>query len=141
MPRRTIVSSLAPLLAPAAACAIALAAAALPAGCASTPPRPARINHVVFFTLANPADADALIRECDERLATIPGITSYYCGPPLDTGRETVLADYDVGFYVGFDSLDDYENYIEHPQHQAMVADWRPRLESLHVRDVVDETR
>ena len=48
----------------------------LPA-CAATPsnpPRPARINHVVFFKLQNPNDAVELINDCDAKLAAIPGV-------------------------------------------------------------------
>jgi len=38
-------------------------------GCAATPavpPRPALINHVVFFKLKSPATAEELIADCDE---------------------------------------------------------------------------
>ncbi len=37
-------------------------------GCEATPavpPRPALINHVVFFKLKSPATADELIADCD----------------------------------------------------------------------------
>lgn len=108
--------------------------------CASTPHRPARINHVAYFVLQNPDDAAALIADCDDMVAQIPGITSYYCGTPLDTGRETVDGNYDVGFYVGFDTEDDLAAYVVHPAHVALVETWRPRLASLRVHDVLDET-
>lgn len=104
-------------------------------------PRTALINHVVFFDLKDPADAPALIRDCDRRLATIPGVSSYFCGRHVDTGRATVDSDYDVGFYVGFESREDYAAYVEHPAHVALVNEWRPRFESIVVRDVLDETR
>ena len=108
--------------------------------CASTPHRPARINHVAYFILQNPADADELIADCDRMVTEIPGITSYYCGTPFDTGRDTVDGNYDVGFYVGFDTEDDLRTYVAHPSHVELVAKWRPRLESLRVHDVLDET-
>ena len=116
---------------------------ALLAGCATTPdhpPRPAAINHVVFFKLKDPMQARELIADCDARLSTIPGVVSYYCGPPIDTGRETVDADYDVGFYVGFASESDYAAYVAHPSHLELVAEWRPRFQSLRVHDILDET-
>ncbi|MEE8130648.1 MAG: Dabb family protein [Vicinamibacterales bacterium] len=112
-------------------------------GCAATsanPPRPARINHVVFFKLKNPEDAVKLIHDCDTKLATIPGVIAYFAGPHLETGRASVDADYDVGFYVGFMREDAYRGYVEHPAHIAVVEKWKPRLESLLVRDVLDET-
>ena len=120
---------------------------ALLAGCAtnqglppSPPPRPAAINHVVFFKLVDPTQADALIAACDARLATIPGVVSYYCGPPIDTGRDTVDADYDVGFYVGFASEADYAAYVSHPSHLELVTEWRPRFQWLRVHDILDPT-
>ena len=62
-------------------------------GCASSwanPPRPTRINHVVFFKLKNPEDAVKLIHDCDTKLATIPGVVAYFAGPHLETGRASV---------------------------------------------------
>ena len=96
---------------------------------------------MVFFKLKDPAEAQALIHDCDARLSVIPGIVSYYAGKHLDTGRTTVDDNYDVGFYVGFMTIEDYQGYIEHPNHQAVVSEWRPRLEWLRVHDVLDETR
>jgi hypothetical protein len=112
-------------------------------GCAASwanPPRPARINHVVFFKLKNSEDAVKLIYDCDTKLATIPGVVAYFAGPHLETGRASVASDYDVGFYVGFMREDAYRAYVEHPSHIAVVEKWKPRLESLFVRDVLDET-
>ncbi len=114
----------------------------LPA-CAATPsnpPRPARINHVVFFKLQNPNDAVELINDCDAKLAAIPGVVAYFAGPHLETGRATVDSDYDVGLYVGFMTEDAYRAYVEHPSHIEVVAKWKPALEWLLVRDVLDET-
>ncbi len=116
------------------------------AGCASITressraPRPALINHVVFVSLNDPADAPALIAACDARLATIPTASSYHAGQHVDTGRDAVIHDYDVGIFIGFDSLEDYAAYVDHPQHVALVSDWRPKIKALIVRDVQDET-
>lgn len=119
-------------------------AVSMAAGCATAhrgaPPRPARINHVVLFKLKNPADAAELIADCDRLLARIPGIVSYFAGPPLDTGRATVDGDYHVGFFVGFQTEDDYANYVQHPQHIAAVNKWRPRWQWIRVHDVIDDS-
>lgn len=119
---------------------LAAALLSLPA-CVNDTKRTAIVNHPVFFTLNDPTDADELIRDCDAQIQTIPTVVSYYCGKPVDTGRATVLADYHVGLYVGFASVDGYRAYVEHPQHQALVEAWGPRCESIAVRDVLDEAR
>lgn len=104
-------------------------------------PRVARINHLAFFKLKNPADAAELIADCDAQLGTLPMVTMYYCGQHMDTGRgERVDSNFDVGFFVGFESTDDYADYVEHPNHQALVAKWQPRWEWIRVQDVLDET-
>lgn len=107
---------------------------------AAAPRRPARINHLAFFKLKSPAEAPQLIADCDAQLSIIPGVVSYYCGTHLQTGRTNVDSDYDVGFYVGFDSEEDYQKYVNHPNHIALVERWKPRWEWIRVQDVLDET-
>ena len=112
-------------------------------GCAADPmpTTKATINHPVFFKLKDPSDAEALIRDCNAQLATIPNIHWYYCGRPLETGRTSVDLDFDVALCVGFDTLDDYRVYVQHPAHRAIVADWKSKLQWLRVHDVLDEPR
>jgi len=121
---------------------VVVAGVAATGGCASrgdvAPAAPGRINHVVFFELENAAEAEALIAE-SLRLGAIPGVTACYAGRHIDTGRDTVLQDYDVGFFVAFDSEEDYASYVIHPDHVALVEKWRPRLTALRVYDVLDE--
>ncbi|MCC6906534.1 MAG: Dabb family protein [Phycisphaerales bacterium] len=104
------------------------------------PPRPARINHLAFFKLKNAEEALELIADCDEQLAVIPGVVSYYCGTHLDVGRSNVDGDYDVGFYVGFEDEEAYRTYVNHPSHVALVEKWKPRWEWIRVHDVLDES-
>ena len=104
-------------------------------------PRPALISHVVFFKLQDPSGAPALIDACDDMLSGIPGVVSYAAGRHIDTGRPTVDGDYDVGLYIGFDSEDAYAGYVDHPQHVALVNEWKPRLAWLRVYDIHDPTR
>ena len=111
-------------------------------GCGGAPaPRPATFNHIVFFKLKDPAEAESLIKVCDERLGTIPGVVSYFCGSHFDIGRENVDSDYDVGFYVGFDTEEDYRAYLAHPDHVGVVKEWRPKFQWLRIYDVGDETK
>lgn len=114
-------------------------------GCAATassqagaPARPAAINHFVAFKLVNPADADELIADCDAYLRTIPGVVSYFAGRHHETGRASVYRAYDVGFFVGFNSDEDYAVYVDHPNHVQVVRKWQPRLEWLRVYDIWD---
>jgi len=109
-------------------------------GCTAPAPRPAIISHVVFVELVDPADTPAVIADCDAMLSTIPGVVSYAAGPPLDTGRDTVLADYHVGLYIGFDTEADYTHYVNHPDHTGLVAKWKPRITALRVYDYQDVT-
>lgn len=112
-------------------------------GCACTgqrPDRPALISHIVFIDLKDPADFQELLRDSDEMLQTIPTVSSYAAGAHLETGRDSVLHDYDLVIYLGFDSEDDLAAYVEHEQHKATVTKWKDRMESLRVYDMRDPT-
>ena len=106
----------------------------------SAPMRPAVINHVVFFKLQDPADADVLLADCESMLGQIPGVVALYAGRHIETGRPTVDSNYDVGIYVGFMDEAAYAGYVEHPSHLELVKKWQPRLQWLRVYDVLDET-
>lgn len=104
-------------------------------------PRPAAISHFVFAKLKNPDDASELIADCDAMLGTLPMVAAYACGRHLDTGRGApVDANYDVGMYMGFATVEDYNAYVDHPSHVAIVTKWQPRWEWLRVQDVSDPT-
>lgn len=121
-----------------------LALAFLLGGCAASPaagpPRPARICHIVLITLHDKADLPALQAECDRDLAAIPGVTCFAAGPHIDTGRPTVLTDYHLALVIGFETADDYAVYVAHPLHTTLVERWKPRIASLRVYDILDET-
>lgn len=110
-------------------------------GCAQHAPRPALISHVVFIEVHDKADIPMLLAESDAALASIPGVVSYAAGEHLETGRPTVLHDYDLGLYIGFDSESAYAEYVSHPAHVGFVERWKPRLKALRVYDIHDPTR
>lgn len=119
--------------------------AALLTGCstcprAGAPERPAPINHIVFAKLKDPGQTQELLADCDARLAAIPSIRAFHAGTRLDTGRETVIADYDVALSIFFDDEAGYAAYVEHPDHVELVRKWQPRLVWLHIYDVLDTT-
>ncbi|MCB9897182.1 MAG: Dabb family protein [Planctomycetes bacterium] len=112
-------------------------------GCAASddaarPRRAAPLLHLVGMSLVapEPASVDALQHDCDLFLAHIPSVVEYASGRHLDTGRATVTDDYDVFVLIGFDDVDGYRAYLEHPDHLALVAKWKPLLSALVVRDV-----
>jgi hypothetical protein len=117
-------------------------AAARPGGPAAPPGpmRPARINHVVFFKLKDPAEAAQLIRDCNELLKAVPVIATGWAGTRLETERPADAGDdFDVSFYAGFTTEADYAVYLEHPAHVAAATRWGPHLEWLRFHDVLDE--
>lgn len=108
---------------------------------AARPPEPARISHLVFIKLKDPADRARLLRDCDSLLTPIPGIQAFSRGEHLDIGRSTVDRDYDVGLYVGFDSVENYRAYLIDARHVALVDKWKPRSEWFRIEDFTDASK
>ena len=103
-------------------------------------PRTALIGHIVFIDLKQNSDYDALLRDSNEMLATIPSVRTYAAGRHIDTGRDTIINDYDLAIYLGFESIEDLNAYVIHDQHIAYVTKWKPRFESLRIYDMHDPT-
>ena len=113
-------------------------------GCSTLPakthaPSPAPVNHIVFLKLHDFSLVEQLIDESNEQLRSIPSVISYFAGKHIDIGRDSVLHDYDVALYLGFDSAQGLRQYVEHPQHIEFVNAWRPKLAWLRVYDVGNE--
>jgi hypothetical protein len=116
-------------------------ALALVTGCASTEtraPRTALIGHIVFVELQNEADYDEILADSDDLLATIPSVRTYAAGRHIDTGRDTIINDYDLAIYLGFESVEGLDAYVKHEQHIEYVKKWKPRLSALRVYDMHD---
>ena len=96
----------------------------------------ALINHVVLITLASPEDAEALIEDCHRLLPPIESVRTWWVGVPVDTGREAVDDDYEVGLCVGFDDEEGLQAYLEHPLHLELVGIWRPKVDQFRIFDV-----
>ena len=113
------------------------------AGCRShdeTPRRISRINHIVLIKLQDPDLTEMLVSDCRNRLERIPSVAGAYTGRHGDFGRSGVDDDYDVGFFVSFETDEDYRSYLEHPDHVGLVGEWKPKFEWIRIHDVVDET-
>ena len=100
--------------------------------------RPAPILHMVFIRLRDPLDTAAASRDCLETAERIPSITSAFAGLHLDTGRESIVRDYDVCFTLGFADRAGLEAYVVHPEHVALVERWGSRIEWLRIYDAQD---
>lgn len=110
----------------------------LAGGCSGTP-QAARIHHVVLLKLVDSAEVGELQRACDTALGDLPVVRGYWSGPPLETGRANVDGDYDLALHIGLASAADYDAYIAHPDHQALIAEWRDRLEWIKIYDVTEK--
>lgn len=113
------------------------------AGCTPTQhraPRTALIGHIVFVELHDPADYEAILADSDAMLATIPSVKTYAAGQHIDTGRDTIINDYDLAIYLGFESTQGLAGYVDHEQHIAYVQKWKPKLKALRVYDMHDPT-
>jgi len=106
----------------------------------SPPRQTAHINHIVFMKLKDPGQAPALMADCRSRLETIPSVQGVFTGQHGDFGRNGVDDEYDVGFFVSFDTRAQYMDYLQHPDHVGLVKEWKPRFEWIRIHDVVDET-
>ena len=112
------------------------------AGCSAVrAPRPGVINHVVIFKLKNPDSIQELLIDCDQHLAKIPGVASYYAGEHFDIGRDDVDSDYDVVFYAGFKSQQALEEFVAHPVHIRIKSKWEPRLQWSRIHDTIHRER
>jgi hypothetical protein len=95
---------------------------------------------VVLVTLKDPADAAELIADSDRLLATIPSVVAYACGTPPGTDRAGVDAPFSVGVYLGFETEEGLQAYLDHAAHTTLVEAWRPRIESMRIFDIADPT-
>lgn len=120
---------------------VMVAAIFLLSGCAyvhQSPRKPALIGHIVFVQLAYAEDYTEILADSESMLSTIPSVVSFAAGQHIDTGRSSVLHDYDLAIYIGFDSVEGLASYVNHDQHIVYVTKWKPRLSSLRVYDMYD---
>jgi len=93
------------------------------------------IRHVVLIKLNDPADRAACEADARQRIAATKLARSLFIGTPVDIGRTTVDGSYDLALDMSFDSVADYRSYLEHPEHQALVNDWKPKFREMRVYD------
>jgi hypothetical protein len=82
--------------------------------------------HIVFFTLADPSDAnrERLIEACKQYLSGHEGTVHFSVGTlAAEMDRDVNQRDFDVSLHVIFDSRASHDRYQEHPRHLQFVEE------------------
>ena len=91
------------------------------------------IDHLVFLSARDDAseeDIEDLISSIRNLKDTVPGVIDLSAGENFSPRS----GGYTHGLFVRFETADDLQGYIEHPDHQAVVE----KLDRLTTRIVVD---
>jgi hypothetical protein len=91
------------------------------------------IDHLVFLSArddASPADIEDLIASIRGLKDTVPGVVDLSIGENFSPRS----GGYTHGLFVRFESTEDLQGYMEHPDHLAVVE----KLDRLTSRIVVD---
>lgn len=89
------------------------------------------IKHIVLWKLHDRTQAGAMKAALDGLPARIPEIHKLEAGICADSGD--ALAD--IALYSEFKSEADLQTYIQHPEHQKVVAFIRPLVSERRVAD------
>ena len=91
------------------------------------------IDHLVFLAAnedASPEDIEDLISSIRGLRDTVPGVVDLAVGENFSPRS----GGYTHGLFVRFETAEDLQGYLEHPDHQAVVE----KLDRLTSRIVVD---
>jgi antibiotic biosynthesis monooxygenase (ABM) superfamily enzyme len=91
------------------------------------------IDHLVFLAAkddASPEDIEELMSSMRGLKDTVPGVVDLSIGENFSPRS----GGYTHGLFVRFETADDLQGYLEHPDHQAVVE----KLDRLTSRIVVD---
>lgn len=94
--------------------------------------------HIVFFTLADPSDAnrDALVAACHKHLADHDGVVYFSVGTRAkDLSREVNDKAFDVALHVVFESRAAHDLYQTHPRHLAFIKEAKSLWSGVRVFD------
>ncbi len=93
------------------------------------------IEHLVLFKVkgeVSPADAEKMVQALRGLTGRVPSIQELRCGTNFSNRNQG----FTHGLLVRFRSRPDLEAYIDHPEHQRVVAECvRPIVESILVVD------
>ena len=91
------------------------------------------IDHLVFLAAsedASPDDIEDLIASIRNLKVTVPGVVDLSVGENFSARS----GGYTHGLFVRFETAEDLQRYLEHPDHQAVAG----KLDRLTSRIVVD---
>ena len=84
------------------------------------------IRHTVAFKLKHESGSGLELDFLDEakKLADLPGVKTFQCMKQISEKNN-----FDFGLSMEFDSMDDYEDYNNHPVHSQFVQNrWIPEV-------------
>ena len=96
----------------------------------------ASLNHVVLISLQDPADTPECLADCRAMLARVDAVETIWVGTHVDTGRDAVDGDYEVGLCVGLADREALQAYLDDPSHIELVEKWAPRAAGFRIFDV-----
>ena len=89
-----------------------------------------QIQHGVIFSLIHEkgsAEAEKFLEDGRKTLTAIPVVNNFQVFSQVSTKNE-----YDYGFTMVFENMEDYQTYNEHPNHVAFVEDrWMKEVEKF----------
>jgi hypothetical protein len=91
------------------------------------------IDHLVFLAAnedASPEDIEDLIASIRNLKETVPGVVDLSSGENFSPRS----GGYTHGIFVRFETREDLQGYMQHPEHQAVVE----KLDRLTTRIVID---
>ncbi|MCF6313889.1 MAG: Dabb family protein [Verrucomicrobiales bacterium] len=102
------------------------------------PPAEAGIHHIVLVWLklsGNPSYRHQIIAQ-SQRLEKIPGVLSVNAGRSLFSNRAVVDHSFDVGLDITFETSEDLQRYLTHPDHLRFVEEIKPLVKRIQVYDI-----
>lgn len=101
-------------------------------------PPEAGIHHIVLVWLklsGSPTHRKQIITE-SRKLEKIPGVISVNAGRSLVSNRAIVDHTFDVGIDITFETPQDLNAYLDHPDHVRFVEGIKPLVEKIVVYDI-----
>jgi len=101
-------------------------------------PPEAGIQHIVLVWLklsGSPTYRKQIITQT-QRLGKIPGVISINAGRSLVSNRAIVDHSFDVGIDIAFETPEDLNAYLNHPEHVRFVEEIKPLVEKIIVYDI-----
>jgi hypothetical protein len=103
---------------------------------------PPPVNHIVLCWLKDSGNAAqrAELVKISKSFLKVPGVQEVRVGPVISSERDIVDDSFDVAIFMTFDTVEDMNAYIVHPEHAAAVKDkLKPLVSKIVVYDFRNE--